>query len=147
MKYISIKLTLDQIQTAIDQSISSLAITHGQALAFFPMGDWTQYDLSAVDLGQTIIFLKNVQSIKRIELTIHDLEHTLEYLTVRCENLEKFYQKTTDNDSDIKQALSNITSEIMRLRKEIILKKKQEFSCDCPENLYNCLVGYHLIRV
>jgi protease II len=141
---ITINLTLNQIQAIIDRGLIAVTATQDQALACFPDGNWTEYDFDSVTLAQSILYFKNLHAGKCLELNLTDTKNTIDYLNNRKDCLEIFYQKMTEETEDITLALANIHSEIIRLRKQVVVIKKTEFSVTVPAEIYNSIIKFGL---
>jgi len=143
----TINLTLNQISFIIADATDSLGHNEVQAVAEFPQGNWTEYDLNSVALAQALLYFKNLSAAKRLELNLVDMENTIEYLTNRSHSLEQFYQKMETETDDIKLAMANINEEIIKLRKQIVQAKKTSFSAAVPAEVYNCILKFSIDKI
>jgi len=141
----TIDLTLNQISAIIDSAGIAMTVCKDQAVASFPHGNWTKYDLDSVAIGQAILYFKNLYANKSLELNLADMENTIEYLSYRSQTLEQFYQKMDVVTEDITTAMANIHNEIIKLRKQLVLAKKINFPVDIPQEIYKCLVNHNLV--
>jgi hypothetical protein len=139
-------LTLNQIQTIIDSAGIAMAVSKDQAVASFPDGNWTEYDLNSVAIGQAILYFKNLYANKSLELNLMDMENTIEYLSYRSQTLEQFYQKMDIVTDDITTAMANIHNEIIKLRKQLVLAKKINFPIEVPQDIYQCIIKFDLYK-
>jgi len=142
----TIDLTLNQIQAIIDSAGTAMTVCKDQAVASFPHGNWTEYDLNSVAIGQAILFFKNLSATKRLELNLADMENTIEYLSIRNQTLEQFYQKMDIVTDDITTALANIHHEIIKLRKQLVQAKTINFSVEVSQDIYQCIIKFDLYK-
>ena len=95
---------------------------------------------------EDILYFKNLSATKRLELNLVDMENTIEYLSIRSQTLEQFYQKMDIVTDDITTAMANIHNEIIKLRKQLVLAKKINFPVEVPQDIYQCIIKFDLYK-
>lgn len=120
--------TLARLLIASDACLALADQLHQKALEAYPAAEFMQLDSQSL-LARTLhLQLITAFEVRRFESGVYTQTQEFDRLTARVSELESYYLKAADTDTDdLRETIENINSERLRYKKSIHSELNTEF--------------------